>query len=280
MRYLVAVSGGIDSVVLLDQLVKADEHELIVAHFDHGIREDSAADARFVEELAASYRLPFVSIREELGKRASEELARTRRYLFLRTMAKEHNATIVTAHHADDVIETIAINLQRGTGWRGVAVLQTAGIFRPLLDQTKQQLRDYALTHQLEWVEDATNATDAYLRNRLRSCITTKLPSEDRQKLRIIWHAQVELKQAIDAQTAELLEPLEQSRYLMTHADNLSALELLRAVVVAQTNASPTRPQLQRALLAIKTARPHTMYEIGSGVTLRFTARTFIVETL
>ncbi len=67
MKYLVAVSGGIDSVVLLDILVKDAQHELIVAHFDHGIREDSADDERFVRGLAAQYGLPFTSRRTELG---------------------------------------------------------------------------------------------------------------------------------------------------------------------------------------------------------------------
>jgi tRNA(Ile)-lysidine synthase len=82
MKYLVAVSGGIDSVVLLHKLVAAGEHELVVAHFDHGIREDSAEDARFVKGLAEHYGLPFVMKREELGKTAGEEQARTRRYAF------------------------------------------------------------------------------------------------------------------------------------------------------------------------------------------------------
>jgi tRNA(Ile)-lysidine synthase len=279
MRYLVAVSGGIDSVVLLDQLVKTGEHELIVAHFDHGIRDDSAADARFVEALAASYHLPYVSTREELGKQASEERARQRRYVFLRSMASEHTAIIVTAHHADDVVETIAINLQRGTGWRGLAVLQASDILRPLLDQTKQQLRDYALEYRLEWVEDSTNATDVYLRNRVRSRIATDLSPAGKQALRMLWRQQVELKQAIDEQANRLIAPVEQSRYFINHVDESSALELLRTAVMNRAKASPTRPQLQRAILAIKTARPHTTYEIGAGVILRFTARSFIVET-
>lgn len=279
MRYLVAVSGGVDSVVLLDQLVKAGEHELIVAHFDHGIREDSAADARFVEALAVHDHLPFVSTREELGKQASEERARERRYSFLRAMAEKYQAIIVTAHHADDVVETIAINLQRGTGWRGLAVLQAADIVRPLLNQAKRELLEYALTNRLEWVEDSTNATDAYLRNRLRRRIANELSVEDRIALRDLWQRQAIVKDQIEQQVESILEPDEQSRYFLTHIDESSAIELLRGVVIAKANASPTRPQLQRALLAIKTSRPHTTYEIGGGVKLRFTARTFIVET-
>ena len=132
MRYVVAVSGGVDSVVLLHQMVQDGGSELVVAHFDHGIREDSDLDAQFVRELAQSYRLPCEVRREELGSGASEELARNRRYAFLREVAKKHRATIVTAHHMNDIPETIAINLTRGTGWRGLAVLGS-DVHRPLL---------------------------------------------------------------------------------------------------------------------------------------------------
>lgn len=279
MRYLVAVSGGIDSVVLLDQLVAARKHELIVAHFDHGIREDSSDDARFVEGLARQYGLAFVSHREELGSGASEELARRHRYRFLRSMAKAHSAVIVTAHHSDDIIETMAINTKRGTGWRGIAVLQTAGIVRPLLATTKAEIRSYALDRRLEWVEDSTNASDDYLRNQLRHLFARTLSSEQKQALLMLWKSQVALKIAIDEELAAYIEREEYSRYFFNHIDEQSAAELLRGVIVAKAGEGPLRPQLQRAILAIKTARPRTTFEIGSGVNLVFNIRTFIVET-
>jgi tRNA(Ile)-lysidine synthase len=279
MRYLVAVSGGIDSVVLLDQLVKAGQHELIVAHFDHGIRDDSADDARFVEGLAKQYHLPFVSMREELGGNASEERARNCRYAFLRAMAKEHSAVIVTAHHADDIIETIAINIQRGTGWRGLAVLQNPEIIRPLLSMKKLDIRRYAHDHRLEWVEDSTNGSGAYLRNRLRQRVAEHLNADQKQGLLGLWRQQLELKKAIDHELSTYGSQKEFSRYYLSQIDELSAIELLRAAVVAKTNLSPTRPQMARAILAIKTARPRTTFELGGGVKLLFNVRTFIVET-
>ena len=101
-KYVVAVSGGVDSVVLLHMLAHRPDIELVVAHFDHGIRDYSVADAQFVKELADSYGLPFESRREKLGKQASEDLARSRRYAFLRSVADKHQAKIMTAHHADD----------------------------------------------------------------------------------------------------------------------------------------------------------------------------------
>jgi tRNA(Ile)-lysidine synthetase-like protein len=279
MRYLVAVSGGIDSVVLLHQLVASGDHDLIVAHFDHGIRDDSADDARFVKGVAASYGLPFVMKREVLGAQASEERARHQRYAFLRTMAQQYQAIIVTAHHADDIIETIAINIQRGTGWRGAAVMQTPGILRPLLSMTKAQIRAYALEKRLEWVEDSTNGSDKYLRNRLRRLFAARLTFEHRGAIMDIWKRQLSLKDAVEDEVKSFAHQNEYSRYYLNQIDSQLAIELLRAVIVVKTKLSPTRPQLTRAVIAIKTARPGAIFEVGAGVRLKFYIRTFIVET-
>jgi tRNA(Ile)-lysidine synthase len=282
MRYLVAVSGGIDSVVLLDMLVREGEHELVVAHFDHGIRDDSAADARFVKALAEEkYHLPFVSKREELGANSSEELARNRRYDFLRSEAEKLDAIIVTAHHSGDIIETIANNIIRGTGWRGVAVLDSPDIVRPmLLSMTKDKIRTYAKTKRLEWVEDSTNAEVKYLRNRTRRNIALHLSRRTRRRVLDLWQRQVILRASIDNELqAHLQDDGKYSRHFLTNIDAEVACELIRAIVLARGKNSPTRPQMTRALLAIKTAKPNTKADIGGGVILRFTARTFIVET-
>lgn len=279
MNYLVAVSGGIDSVALLDMLVREKKHQLVVVHFDHGIRPDSASDARFVEGLAKKYHLPFVTKREELGDKASEDVARTRRYAFLREEAKKYNATIVTAHHADDVIETIAINLIRGTGWRGLAVLDSPDIVRPLLTMTKQQLRDYAKERQLEWVEDGTNASTNYLRNRIRKTMG-RLPEVNKRELLDLYRQQKALKHDMHKEISPLLTKNETySRYFLTHIDCLSAYEVLRAAITEAGAPGPTRPRLERALVAIKTAKPAATFELGGGVALQFSARSVVVKT-
>lgn len=280
VKYIVAVSGGIDSVVLLDSLVRSAQHDIIVAHFDHGIRDDSAADARFVEALATRYHVPFVSRREELGAQASEDQARERRYRFLRQVASWHNGVIVTAHHYNDMLESIAINCLRGTGWRGVAVLDGEGIFRPLLGQTKTQLLAYALRHRLEWVEDSTNTSDAYLRNRLRQQIGKNLSNEAKQELGELWRKQLRVKQRIKHEAVTVTgQYVASRRYLLTMVNDDAASELLRVIIEQAGGQTPTRPQAARALLAVKTALPGSVFQVGSGVSLRFTKRTFIVET-
>lgn len=271
-NYVIAVSGGIDSVVLLDMMTKLDGHSLVVAHFDHGIREDSSRDADFVKSLARKYKLPFETLREVLGADASEDKARSRRYAFLKSVAEKYNAQIVTAHHSDDIIETIAINFKRGTGWRGLAVLDS-GIIRPLLDMSKDELHDYARREYLVWREDSTNASDAYLRNRLRKETMTLEKDYKRQLLALRAH-QKATKRAIDTEVKALVgDGPEYSRYFFTHVPHVVAMECLREVVKARL----TRPQLERALLAIKTATPGAIHQAGNGVSLRFTSRNFSV---
>src|SRR6185436_20114617 len=119
-KYVVAVSGGVDSMVLLDLLRQKPKLELVVAHFDHGIREDSAQDRKLVQRIAKAYGLPFVHAKGNLGPKAGEALAREARYAFLRQVQADHDAkAIITAHHQDDMLKTAIMNLLRGTGRRG-----------------------------------------------------------------------------------------------------------------------------------------------------------------
>ena len=277
MTYLVAVSGGVDSVVLLDMLVRRG-HDVIVGHVDHGIRcEESSSDARFVAALAQRYGVPCVSTALHLDVSASEATARDARYKFLLEQAAAHHATLATAHHLDDIVETIVINLERGTGWRGLAVLGRADIVRPLVKFTKQQLYDYAVRHRLEWVEDRTNATDDYQRNRVRH----RLPVDfaGRGELGELRVRQLELRNQIVTESWRLVDGANRySRYFYAQIPTEVGMELLGTVVEEKHGIRPTRPRLERALLAIKTARPGTTIELGQGVNLAFTSRTFLVK--
>jgi len=271
MKYIVAVSGGIDSMVLLDMLVQEGSHELIVAHFDHGIRVDSHKDAQFVQEAAEKYGLPFEKRREALGEKASEALARERRYAFLRSVAAKHQAKIITAHHLDDVVETVAINITRGTGWRGLAVMDT-DIVRPLVDIEKSDLVKYANSKAIQWREDSTNSSNVYLRNVLRRRIGPALEAQQKRELRALHAHQKALKRAIVAEARALIgEGPWYSRYFFTHVQTPVALECLREI----TEGRLTRPQLVRLLHAIKVAKPQATYEAGAGIRIHFSTRQF-----
>lgn len=270
MKLVVAVSGGVDSMVLLDMLIKSGTHTLVVAHFDHGIRDDSKEDAALVGAVAKKNGLKYEEAREELGPSASEELARSRRYAFLRRIASKHGATVATAHHMDDIAETVAINLTRGTGWRGLAVM-ASDIYRPLLAMSKEEIYQYAKDNQLVWREDSTNQSDNYLRNRLRK---KRISSDTTRQLAALRSRQVELRGEVEREISQLALTSPYDRYMFTMSPDPIAHELLRHV----TRGRLTRPQQARALLAIKTQRPTSRYEAGAKVSLYFTTRHFTVQ--
>jgi tRNA(Ile)-lysidine synthase len=271
-KLIVAVSGGVDSVVLLDMLVRAGEHNLIVAHIDHGIRPESAEDARFVRGLAQKYSCQFEIIGLGLGSIASEDLARQKRYQFLFQLSKKHDAKIATGHHCDDVIGSVAINLHRGTGWRGLAVMNRAGIVRPLLSKTKAAIYNYALKNRLEWAEDKTNSSPKYLRNRLRAS-TINLPKTNIKKLTDLRDEQVKIAAGINSEAMQLAAIFGNNRYPFAMINSRAAKEILR---VRFPHLEPAA--LERALLAIKTARPGTQHEMSKNMTLTFTRTSFVAQ--
>lgn len=189
-RYVVAVSGGVDSAALLHMLHDQPGVELVVAHYDHGIRDDSAKDRQLVHDLARDYGIPFVYHAGRLGKNASEDAARVARYAFLRSVKNTHDGqAIITAHHQDDVLETIIHNISRGTGRLGLSPMHASSdIIRPLMGMTKKDLIAYAEEHNLTWREDPTNEDDKYKRNHIRHNIVPKMSDLDKQQL--LTHAQ------------------------------------------------------------------------------------------
>lgn len=275
MKYIAAVSGGVDSVALLDMLTKKfSPEQLVAAHFEHGIRGDtSREDALFVEKLSQKYGLECEIEYGNLTKNASEDEARTRRYEFLKRVAAKHGGQLLTAHHQDDLIETIAINLVRGTGWRGLAVFGDNSVLRPLAMMRKEDIYAYALKYGLEWVEDETNQTDDYLRNRLRRRIHTALTDRQRATLLELYQAQTVLMDKISDEADMVAIEQLGDRYFLTMVPEKVAVELLRRI----TKGKLLRTQCERALLAIKTFRPGSTFEAGAGVTFVFTRRRFIV---
>jgi tRNA(Ile)-lysidine synthase len=192
-KYVVAVSGGVDSVALLDILVNLNQgksnsrrdYSLTIAHFDHGIRPDSAEDRRLVQAAAQKYGLPFVYDEGNLGTTVSEAAARQSRYKFLRQVRRASGAhAIITAHHQDDLLETAILNLLRGTGRKGLTSLASrSDVVRPLLNVPKLELIAYAHDQGLVWREDSTNQDQIYLRNYVRHRLLSRFDEASRERL-------------------------------------------------------------------------------------------------
>ena len=180
-RLLAAVSGGADSVCLLNVLIELG-FQLEVAHFDHQTRNgESGRDAEFVNQMAARLGLPFhIESRpieqesRESGK-SFEEYARTVRYEFLTRVAASRGCdAVATGHHADDNTETILMRLIRGTTPAGAAGIPAVGawggvsVIRPLLSVTRADVMAYIAERGLEYREDTTNVDVRFARNRVR----------------------------------------------------------------------------------------------------------------
>ena len=178
---LCGVSGGVDSMVLLDLLrtwSAARGGGVVAAHYNHHLRPTADRDENFVRDWCAKHGIPFVSGGGDVKAYAAceglsvEEAARKLRYAFLRREASARGiARIYVAHHAGDNAETILWNLIRGAGLRGLSGMarERDGIVRPLLDVTRKEIEDYAKAHGVPHVEDETNADPAAAsRNLLR----------------------------------------------------------------------------------------------------------------
>lgn len=178
-KVLIAVSGGVDSVVLLDQSVKSGS-KVGVAHVHHGLRPESDEEYEFVRSLATKYGVPFHGTRLTFPNGGSQAVYRTARYAFFEEIMQAYGYTqLMTAHHADDELETVLIQLFRNvievTGIPERRTFADGELIRPLLTETKQELIAYAQQHQLEWREDASNAQMDYLRNQIRHRIVPEL---------------------------------------------------------------------------------------------------------
>lgn len=245
-KLVVAVSGGLDSVVLLDLLLHLRDDlglKLVVAHADHGLRRASAKDAAFVRQLAAAHSLPFTETELGLETGSNEEArAREARYGWLEQVRKRRKADyIVTAHQADDQVETLFLHLTRGSGLQGLSGMQLVSgkILRPLLDIPRKTLSRYARKHKLKYRLDASNRNIKYARNRVRRQVVTSL-----QKI-----------------NPQLVETVSQSMRVLS--DEYSVIRLLSARELSQVSRTvkgPERSLDRKKLLKLDRAVRHLVW--------------------
>ena len=202
-KLLVACSGGLDSVVLL-QLCQAANLEVAVAHCNFQLRGlESLQDQQFVEALANDLHLPFhttffdTKAYAKAAKCSTQMAARDLRYDWFAELAQEFKYDyILTEHHADYALETFLINLRRGTGLDGLVGIPSVNenIVRPLLKFSREQLHAFALEQGYTWCEDSSNASNHYLRNAHRHHIVPQLKTIQPNFLQAFLHTQSHLQ--------------------------------------------------------------------------------------
>jgi tRNA(Ile)-lysidine synthase len=283
-KYILAVSGGVDSIALLDILSRQPELKLVVAHFNHGIRTQAKADEALVVKTAEHYNLPVKVGYGRLGPFASEDAARKARYDFLNTIRKKHSAkAVITAHHQDDAIESAILNLLRGTGPQGLVSIRTnKDVVRPLLQMPKGQIIRYAKNHKLKWIEDETNSDTKYLRNYIRLNI---LPGLDKgQEVELV--KKLDKVANIQQKKHRLLATLSRRLLVENQIDRQKFISLPAPVAdelvhywLRITTPQANRKTVKRLSSFIKTARAGQRYSVNKGLNLEISQKTALLRT-
>jgi tRNA(Ile)-lysidine synthase len=218
-RILLAISGGLDSMVMLTLFIQAG-YKIGVAHANFKLRgEESEGDETFVKTFCEARNIPFYSTWFDTNNYAAEKkisiqmAARELRYVWFRQLIKQHGySKIATAHHADDQAETIFLNMVKGEGLNGLTgmPLNKRNVIRPMMFASKENLEHYARNTALKWREDSSNKEDNYQRNFIRHQIFPRIhkinPGLNESLLRSSMKAKGEmliLKHGLEALKAE-----------------------------------------------------------------------------
>jgi len=295
-RVALAFSGGVDSTVLAHAFAKQRRHvaSLRLIHVDHGLQAASRDWSRHCAQIARSLRLPFVPLQATIRRKRGESpeaAAREARYALL-IQALAPGEVLVTAHHRDDQVETLLLQLFRGAGVAGLAAMPAIAKFgagricRPLLGETRADIERYAREKRLRWVEDPTNMELHFARNFLRAKV---LPTIRQQ-----WHgadAAIARSARHMAEAAALLGKLGDTDYERV-ADgnglNVAALRALprqrrlnalRAYIARFRIDAPSTSQLMEIAGSLLAARADAQPEVSwHGAVMRRRAGRLVLE--
>jgi tRNA(Ile)-lysidine synthase len=308
-KVLLAVSGGLDSVVMT-HLFYSSKIPFVIAHCNFQLRgEDSVGDALFVNQLGEKYGVEVFSIRfdtlafKEKNHVSIQMAARALRYDWFKALKKDLNLEVIaTAHHANDQAETVLLNLTAGTGIRGLRGIKPKSndIVRPLLFASRIELEAYAKLHQLTWREDSSNASIQYKRNAMRHLVVPELEklnprfvstidqfTDNMAMLEMLLHEQVEFWQKKVVNKAENiiyldLNPLKELRY-----KSLILFELLKEYGFEETEEilrcsfSPSGKQFiskTHVLVVDRAQLVITPKETGGKINLSIDQNTTLIE--
>lgn len=264
-----AVSGGADSVALLFGMYLLREKlgiTLSAAHFNHHLRgAESDRDEQFVRQFCDRYEIPlFVGqARVVASKKGLEAAAREARYAYFATLSGK----IATAHTADDNAETVLMHLVRGTGLKGLGGISPVkgNILRPMLTVTRQEVLAFLEEYSLTFVEDSSNQTDDFFRNRLRHGVMPLLKEENPRLAEKL--SQMAMQLRLDA---EVLEPVETLSDIRTLRQMPAALRSRALVHFLKENGvqEPERSHIQLVETLVFSEKPSARVMLPGGVTV------------
>ena len=290
-KILLAISGGVDSMVLLrfmEKLAEKEQFFIGVAHINHKIREESDAECQSIARYCQQHQIPFFG-KEWLAENKEKNMeARARKFrydFFAEIMAMEDYSILLTAHHRDDQAETIIMKLTRGSGFsnfvgiREKQSFKNGQLIRPLLIFSKEELESYAEEKQLMFFEDSTNQTNLYMRNRIRHQVIPVLKKENVQFLQHIAQFSEQIQLADD-----LIESVVKPKYnqwvqkqehgwsidlgkLKKERDSFQIffMNTLLQETIIKKNVEIKQVQLHQLLKVINQSTPQLKVELESG---------------
>ena len=274
---VLAVSGGVDSMVLLHAAARAaPEHIAAVATFDHGTGKHARDACKLVIQTAHELGVRVVSARAA-SRLKGESDWREARWKFLRQVAMQGQLQVATAHTRDDHIETVAMRIMRGSGARGLAGLYARGdVVRPLLEYTRVDMLAYASHHEIRYAEDPTNSSRAYLRNRLRLEIIPALRRVDQsldEKLLAVSRRAAHWRDEVEELVATFgMKNAGGSRYVM-NLDSLAGLDeeelkVLLPAIAARAGVTMDRRGVKRGATLLLSPRARGRIQLSGGFEL------------
>jgi tRNA(Ile)-lysidine synthase len=288
VRYLLAVSGGRDSMVLLDAFARLRSDAVAAATFDHGTGPAAKKAALLVELEGSRRSVPVVSGRRSNAVDSGEAAWRAARWEFLAGWASELSATVVTAHTRDDQLETVVMRVLRDprhTSARGMAAMYArSAVARPLLDVARADVAAYAEAFHVRYIDDPSNVDRTHLRNRVRLDLLPALerahPGFGDEMIAVArdaaaWRESVE--RVVDTFGAKVLPPL------VVPADALAdlpadALAILWPAIAARAGIALDWRGTERLVAFTRTGRPGGKIPLSGGAEVGRTATTFVVR--
>jgi tRNA(Ile)-lysidine synthase len=277
-KYLLAVSGGVDSMTLLDILRRNHKYEIEAAHLNHGIRGDADKDEALVRAYCKDHSVVLHTKELNLGSLASEDTARKARYdFFNELLASGEYDGLITAHHQDDILETALINMMRGTHWRGMVAMQSnKDVLRPLKNVSKDEIIDYAKKHNVPWREDSTNQDVEYLRNYIRHNILAQNPKAKKELGDIVARHEAihdELRKLIQSVTQTVVST-DDAFIINRHNFIMLPHSIAQEVTRQLLETLKPRPEVNSNLIGrivrfIKTSKPEKVLELGKSWTMQ-----------
>jgi tRNA(Ile)-lysidine synthase len=291
-RWLLAVSGGRDSMALLDAMARRRRGEIAaVATFDHGTGAAARRACALVERAAEQRELPVVSGRTGAGAVRTEAAWREARWRFLGAWAEELAAKVVTAHTRDDQIETVVLRILRGSGARGLAGMLDAageGVLRPLLAVPRSTLAEYCEARRVPFVEDPSNADRAHQRNRVRHDL---LPALERARPGFaawcweLGERAARLRGELESFVDDVVAPSRNADgAVVVRAAPLAALgasewSALWPALAARAGVVMDRRGIERAAEWAPHASPGAAIPLAGGATIARTAATYVIRS-